>query len=75
MNVSLDLRTLHQDASRRQAARSSSQVVGISLPELETPFSDSFVSEDDAAPRLFSIAARGKAKVQNAMTDDFGRKR
>lgn len=56
--------------------RPAAQAVGISLAELEAPFSDGFVSEDDAATghQLFDIAvAQREAKVEpDAMTDYFG---
>jgi hypothetical protein len=56
--------------------RPAAQAVGISLAELEAPFSDYFVSKDDAATghQLFDIAeAQREAKVEpNAMTNYFG---
>src|SRR6476646_2077462 len=57
--------------------RSSTQVVGITLAELEAPFSDGFVSKDHAAhcQHFFDIAkAQREAEIQpNAMANDLGR--
>ena len=71
MNASIDLEEYFiQVPLVARPRRSSSQVVGISMPGLEAPFSDGSISEGDAAK------AQSKAKVQpNAMTDDFGGKR
>src|SRR5262245_55251278 len=57
--------------------RFSSQVVSINLAELEAPFSDRLIAENDTAHRqhLFNIAeAEREAEVQpHGMTDDLGR--
>ena len=54
---------------------SASQVVGISLPELETPFSDSLIGEGDPTfgHHLFDVAeAQREAEIKSdAMTDDL----
>jgi hypothetical protein len=53
------------------------QSVGVSLTELETPFSDSLIAEGDAAHRqhFFDVAeTERKAKVEpDAMTDNHVR--
>jgi hypothetical protein len=48
------------------SSRPAAQAVGISLPELETPFSDGLIGEGDTAAghHLFDIAeAQGEAKI------------
>jgi hypothetical protein len=55
--------------------RSAAQTVGLSLTELETPFSDRLIRKGDTATRhqFFDIAkAQREAKVEpDAMTDDL----
>ena len=67
LNRLIDLKEyLVEVPSVARSRRYSSQVVGISLAELKAPFTDGFVSEDDAAHRkhLFNIAeAQGKAEI------------
>ena len=60
-----------------RSRRLATQAVGVSLAELEAPFSDSLIGEGDAAHRyhFFDIAkAERKAKIQpHAMADNLGR--
>lgn len=52
MNASVDLEEhFIKVPGVARSRRSSTQVVGITLPELEAPFSDGFVSKDQAAHR------------------------
>ena len=67
MNASIDLEEhFIKVPAVARPRRSLSQVVGLSLPKLEAPFSDGFVSEGDAAhsQHFFDIAkAQGEAEI------------
>jgi hypothetical protein len=64
VNASIDLEEhFIKMPSVASPRRSSSQVVGISLPEFEAAFSNGFVSEDNTAHRnISSISLKLKAK-------------
>jgi len=67
------------DANGRRDAGLAAQTVGISLAELQAPFSNSVVSESHSPHRqdFFDIAkAQGESEIKpNTVTDDFGWKR